>query len=170
MAKKRIKSHAVRVPPVATPSPAPIAEAQPAPARPAPALAAPPATTLLVGDPAPWFTQRAPDNPNFVFDTAAGRYVVLCFYGSAASDAGRRALNAIMAQRALFNDSHACVFGISTDPADEAQGRVQNQLPGVRFFWDFDHKIGDLYGAPRDGGLWVVLDPTLRVLAIAPFA
>src|SRR5262249_3387236 len=38
---------------------------------------------LTPGDPAPWFHQRATSNPNYAFDTAAGRYIVLCFFASA---------------------------------------------------------------------------------------
>ena len=45
---------------------------------------------LEVGDPAPWFHQRSPTNPNYAFDTAAGRYIVLCFFGSAAIRSGVR--------------------------------------------------------------------------------
>ena len=36
------------------------------------------------GDPVPAFAVRASNNAKFHFDTAAGRYLVLCFYGSAA--------------------------------------------------------------------------------------
>jgi hypothetical protein len=39
---------------------------------------------LTAGDPGPWFVQHSSANPTFAFDMAAGRYVVLCFYGSAA--------------------------------------------------------------------------------------
>ena len=38
---------------------------------------------LTVGEPAPWFTARCTANPAYKFDTVAGRYVVLCFFGSA---------------------------------------------------------------------------------------
>jgi hypothetical protein len=36
------------------------------------------------GEPAPWFTSRSDTRERFVFDTVAGRYIVLCFFGSAA--------------------------------------------------------------------------------------
>ena len=38
---------------------------------------------LTVGEPAPWFTARCTVNPTYQFDTVAGRYVVLSFFGSA---------------------------------------------------------------------------------------
>jgi predicted 2-oxoglutarate/Fe(II)-dependent dioxygenase YbiX/peroxiredoxin len=135
---------------------------------------------LAPGDPAPWFHQRSGSNPNYAFDTAAGRYVVLCFFGSAGDDAGKDAIIAAVANRAIFDDERACFFGVSFDPRDEAENRVRDSMPGLRFFWDFDGKIGRLYGAlpkdanPQDGPVpgrrfWLVLDPTLRVAAVFPF-
>ena len=136
---------------------------------------------LGAGDPAPWFHQRSPGNPNYAFDTAAGRYIVLCFFGSAADPCGRAALDAVFANRGHFDDARACFFGVSLDPADEREGRVRDSMPGLRFFWDFDGTVSRLYGAiPRNGQpgergialrqFWIVLDPTLRVLTTIPFA
>src|SRR5829696_824931 len=147
------------------------------------ATAAPAQTyvTLAPGDPAPWFHQRSASNPRYAFDTAAGRAIVLCFYASAADQQGRAALDAILANRRHFDDTRACFFGVSLDPADESEGRVRDSMPGLRFFWDFDGTISRLYDAsPRearrvDGQLsvrrfWMVLDPALRVLGVIPIA
>ncbi len=134
---------------------------------------------LAAGDPAPWFHQRSGSNPNYAFDTAAGRYVVLCFFASAADAQARATLAAIEARRAVFDDVKACFFGVSLDPADAAEARVADSFPGLRFFWDFDAKVSKLYGAApvdADGGKigvrrsWIVLDPTLRVIKVVPFA
>lgn len=129
---------------------------------------------LLPGDPAPWFRARTAANPRYVFDTVAGRHVVLCFYATAGDAAGRAALDAVIAGRARFDDTHASFFGVSFDPADESEGRVAESVPGLRHFFDFDGAVGRLYGAVarRDaaGGphsvrrFWVVLDPSLRVV------
>ena len=135
---------------------------------------------LTPGDPAPWFHQRTAGNPRYAFDTVGGRWVVLCFFGSAADEDARRALAAVARHRALFDDERACFFGVSLDPDDEAKNRVADSYPGVRFFWDFDGTISRAYGAiARDaptGGqrvemrrFWIVLDPLLRVRRIAPF-
>jgi predicted 2-oxoglutarate/Fe(II)-dependent dioxygenase YbiX/peroxiredoxin len=135
---------------------------------------------LAPGDPAPWFHQRSGSNPTYAFDTVAGRWIVLCFFGTAGDDDGRRALAAIYANRALFDDERACFFGISLDPNDEATGRVADSLPGLRHFWDFDGTIARLYGAvakqavPNPKRLemrrfWLVLDPTMRVRRAVPF-
>jgi peroxiredoxin/predicted 2-oxoglutarate/Fe(II)-dependent dioxygenase YbiX len=135
---------------------------------------------ILPGDPAPAFTQRAISNPRYVFSSAAGRYLVLCFLGSAADAHAQAVLAAVKARTDLFDDAHASFFGVSVDPADEAQRRVQDSYPGTRFLWDFDLSVSKLYGAvpidaaPSGQGLrmrrtWVVIDPTLRVLHVEPF-
>lgn len=133
---------------------------------------------LLAGDPAPTFRQRTTSNPDFVFDSVAGRYIVLGLYGSAGNETGRQALGLLQAHRALFDDDKIAFFGVSLDPADE--GRVKDSLPGIRHFWDFDARISRLYGVAALGDgpptpqmqilpRWVVIDPSLRVRAVIPF-
>ncbi|WP_342150278.1 2OG-Fe(II) oxygenase [Methylorubrum sp. SB2] len=135
---------------------------------------------LSPGDPAPWFAQASTGNPRYTFDTAAGRYIVLGFYGSAGSEAGQAALAGIARNRALFDDERVSFFGVSLDPSDRSEGRIRDELPGLRHFLDFDWQVSRLYGAvPREAQagsaveirpFWLVLDPTLRVLARIPFA
>jgi predicted 2-oxoglutarate/Fe(II)-dependent dioxygenase YbiX/peroxiredoxin len=110
----------------------------------------------------------------------AGRYIVLCFYGSAAQPRARAAIDAMLRHRNLFDDQRFCFFGISIDPADETERRVQDSLPGVRFLWDFDTAVSRKYGAlPQEASakgpiayrlLWLIVDPTLHVLAAFPFS
>ncbi|MBS7691844.1 2OG-Fe(II) oxygenase [Pseudomonas lalucatii] len=127
-----------------------------------------------VGQPAPWFTCRSPLRERYVFDTAAGRYIVLCFFGSAAEPLSARVLELLAAERRRFDDDNLCFFGVSVDPEDERQQRVTCRLPGVRFFWDFERAVSTLYGAQQADGQYrrvsYVLDPLLRVLAVLPFA
>ncbi|RAH97319.1 peroxiredoxin [Acuticoccus sediminis] len=135
---------------------------------------------LLPGDPAPGFIQRSVANPRYAFDSAAGRYLVLCFYGSASDAHTDAALQAAYARTDHFDDARACFFGVSVDPRDEAEGRVANRMPGYRHFWDFDLVASRLYGvvpkdaAPGSGPIalarhWFVIDPTMRVIAAVPF-
>ena len=134
---------------------------------------------LTPGDPAPWFRQRSTSNPTYAFDTAAGRHIVLCFFGSAADARAKTALRAVLANRTLFDDRQLCFFGVSIDPADEA--RLRASIPGIRFFWDFDRSVSRTYGAvaidasdgeplPLMRQFWLLLDPVLRVIAVVPFA
>lgn len=137
-----------------------------------------PARVPMAGDPAPAFAQRTPQNPRYNFDSAAGRWLVLGFFGSAADPAAHAALAALAARPDLFNDEHASFFGVSNDPADE--GRLANRIPGYRWFWDFDLTVARAYGAmapdaqPSDRlslkRFWLVIDPTLRVVANIPLA
>lgn len=133
---------------------------------------------LQPGDAAPWFQQASTTNPKYQFDTAAGRYLLMCFFGTARDAAGRAALDAVEAHRELFDDARASFFGISVDPQDRSTGRVRGEMPGIRHFWDFDCRASELYGAvPVEVGdpashfrrFWMVLDPNLRVRAVFPF-
>lgn len=134
---------------------------------------------LLPGDSAPTFRQRSLSNPRYVLDVAAGRYMVLCFFGSAADAAGRAAIAAARARPELFDDQHAAFFGVSFDPSDETETRLEERYPGYRFFLDFDGVAGRLYGAlPEPPGdsvaaesarrLWIILGPSMRVLGVFP--
>ena len=110
-----------------------------------------PYALLLRGDPAPWFTQAATGNPRYAFDTAAGRYLVLCFFASASDPASRAAIEAAEGAKDVFDDAHASFFGVSLDRRDAAEDGLQPRLPGVRHFFDFDGAVSRLYGAiPRD--------------------
>jgi hypothetical protein len=66
---------------------------------------------------------------------------VLCFFGSAGDPASRAVLDQVLAHRDLFDDAQASFFGVSLDPKDEADGRVAESMPGLRYFWDFDGAI-----------------------------
>lgn len=130
--------------------------------------------SLAVGEPAPWFHQRSTSNPNYSFDLAGGYYVVMCFLGSASSSPSKSAVDALLKHRAVFDDRDFCFFGVSLDPSDEAQSRLKQMMPGIRYFWDFDGLVSRSYGSiPLDSQVgeatpyrrfWLVLDPTLRVL------
>lgn len=164
----------------AAPAAAPATIAQPAAPAAAPAQPATGYVQLTPGDPAPWFTQRSTSNPRYVFDTAAGRWLVMCFFGTAGDPVSQAALQAVVANRAIFDDAQASFFGISLDPRDEAENRVAESMPGLRFLWDFDGAVARAYGAvPRDATpakgavamrrFWLVLDPTLRVARVFAF-
>jgi peroxiredoxin/predicted 2-oxoglutarate/Fe(II)-dependent dioxygenase YbiX len=135
--------------------------------------------TLLRGDPAPRFRAATSSVPHFRFDTVAGRYIVLCFFVSGSTPGGDAALQAVALNRNRFDDERMSFFGVTVDPKDRDSGRVEQSLPGVRYFLDFDAAVCKAYGAvPREAALgatvhvrqfWIVLDPTLRVLEIIPF-
>lgn len=132
-------------------------------------------TALLgLGEPAPWFTCRTETRERFVFDTVAGRYLLLSFLGSAADPISAQVLALLAVNRARFDDYNLSLFGVTVDPEDERLRRVVTELPGIRYFWDFDRQISGLYGALQEDGSYrkvtYLLDPMLRVMAVLPFA
>ncbi|MBM3272804.1 redoxin domain-containing protein [Candidatus Kaiserbacteria bacterium] len=137
---------------------------------------------LHFGEPAPWFVAPCTSNPVFHFSSVGGRYVVLCFFQSAARAESRQILRDFLLAQSHFDDYNACFFGVSTDPDDQRLERVREQIPGIRFFWDFDRAVSRLYGAvvdsPVDAGAQsaevvrphtLLLDPLLRVVTTLPF-
>ena len=136
-----------------------------------------PAQPLSVGEPAPWFVCRSPSNPRYNFNTVAGRYVVLCFLGSAKDADSQTVLQALDAQRALFDADHLMLFHVSSDAEDESQNRLGDTARGIRVFWDFDRSVARQFGlcagpaGALDGGLQkmiYVLDRRLCVLTAIP--
>ncbi len=133
------------------------------------------------GDAVPYFTCRASNNPTFSFDTVAGRYIVLTFFGTADDPRNANSLRYIHTDlRHYFDDRNIAFFGITIDQDDEKLSRVSQILPGIRYFWDFDGKISRLYGAITGEDITtalsgyksftLLLDPNLRVLANIPLS
>jgi len=119
-------------------------------------------------------------NPNYAFETAGGRYIVHCFFASTDDDHSRAALAAVRSRQDFFCDTIGSFFGVSCDAGDLNQKRVADSYPGYRYFWDFDGRVSRLYGAlphePAPAGtrvhvrrMWVVLDPTMRVIRVIRF-
>lgn len=124
---------------------------------------------LSLGEPAPWFTAPTPSNPQFVFDTAAGRFVLLAFLPADDPDACGPALKMLAANQRLFDDRKLSAFVVLRDPAMAATAR---DMRGLRWFLDFEGTVSRLYGATtKDGAsqpFWMLLDPALRVIGHRP--
>jgi predicted 2-oxoglutarate/Fe(II)-dependent dioxygenase YbiX/peroxiredoxin len=130
---------------------------------------------LTTGESAPWFTAATPSNPEFAFDTVAGRYVVLLFLPVEPA-LRATALKAVAARQAMFDDMGFTLFVVVRDPQTAAGAK---DIRGLRWILDEDRAVSRLYGAVdeqgRDGAFWLALDPTLRLLkaatvdAAAPF-
>ncbi len=120
---------------------------------------------LVVGEFAPPFVVRAPNNPAFNFSTVAGRYILLAFLPGPGPQR-EAAFAAYQAHSALFDDHKLAAFFVLTDPHSIAQAR--NHATGLRWFLDEDQAVSRLYGAADGDAHWLLLDPFLRVLAQAP--
>lgn len=125
---------------------------------------------LQRGQPAPWFHGAAlSGEQSYAFNAVAGRHVVMLFFGSTRIEGAAEALAIISRDRSLFDDRRACFFGVTTDPADAKAGKIAQQLPGIRFFLDYDRAISTAFGAALDRAYrpqWLVLDRTLRILGV----
>lgn len=130
--------------------------------------------SLLPGDLAPHFKCASSVNPQFTFDTAAGRYIVLSFFGSTTSPAAEKMLNLLIERgNHRFDVTNAIFFGVSIDPNDVQ--RIEHRHPGRIYFFDLDLAISKLYGLvgqpSADGDVTYqtktfVLDQSLRVVAV----
>jgi predicted 2-oxoglutarate/Fe(II)-dependent dioxygenase YbiX len=123
---------------------------------------------LRPGEPTPWFFAPSASNPSFNFASVAGRYILM---GFAPSDpaARERVFSVMQANQDLLRDDNIACFTVLKDPEVFAQARDRN---GVRWFFDPDGTVARLYGAADDAGaerpIWVAIDPSLRILFIAP--
>jgi len=134
-------------------------------------------TTLFVGDPAPWFRQACIGQTHpYSFDMAAGRTVVLCFYGAARDAIGREALEALHALARVVTPESGRLFGVSID-AEDAADTALRPAASLHHFADVDGLVCRTFGvAPGDRDFtlaslrrrWFVLDARLRVIGVFP--
>ena len=135
---------------------------------------------LAPGDRCPTFELRTQSRESFLSDTAAGRYIVICLVVTASDHEGQAAMRAVRSHRHLFDDEFASLFSISIDPTDETAHRIPEYIPGVRAMWDFERTVSRSLGAvpaqdPEGGAklarrIWLVVAPTLHILATIPFS
>lgn len=117
---------------------------------------------LLYGDPAPTFAAEGLTNPRYVFDTAAGRYLLLAFVPS--GPAAEAAVATIQRQRAAFNDLHASAFIVIVGK-DKGRKSREDLVPGLRHLFDPDGAVAARYDA-GEAERWFLIDPALQVMAV----
>ncbi|WP_293677151.1 2OG-Fe(II) oxygenase [uncultured Phenylobacterium sp.] len=115
--------------------------------------------SLPIGQPVPWFKAATPSNPEFVFDSAAGRYVLMLFLPPE-QEARMAALQAMADHQHMFDDVRASAFVMFRD---RDMGKGLKDLRGLRWMYD-SGRIVERFGPEPH---WLLLDPTLRVLATA---
>lgn len=124
------------------------------------------------GEPLPWFkVPSLQGNPNFVFDTVAGRPLLMLLLGTASDPNVAEALAFVERNRDYFDDIKASFFGISVDSTDVSAVRISPAIPGIRYFLDFERNVSRLLGAIIDDGghlryrpHWLVVDRQLRLV------
>jgi hypothetical protein len=98
------------------------------------------------------------------FDSFPGRAIALAFLGSAGDPGTDAALRAFVAHRRLVEGGKAAFFAVVSEPGSTARSALERRFPSVRFLWDGE-SLASAFGAAR---AWVVLDPMLRVVDVAP--
>lgn len=123
----------------------------------------------MLGVPAPWFEAESLENPRYNFSSLGGRFVLLAFLPQ---DEARRsaAVRLLDGFGDLHQDRRMVAFAVSREPLNPRRGRESRRL---RWFFDPDGAISRLYGALDAAGgerpHWVLIDPSLRVLAYGGF-
>jgi predicted 2-oxoglutarate/Fe(II)-dependent dioxygenase YbiX/peroxiredoxin len=127
------------------------------------------------GDRIPAFKTPSRANPRFTFDSVAGRWLVLGCLGSLSAPQVSAALRILTAETRLFDDQHASLFLMSSDPQDATAGPVPDRVPGLRVLLDPDLTVSTLLGATDAPAhpdsyrpFWIVMDPGLTIRAIFP--
>ncbi len=98
------------------------------------------------------------------FDSFPGRTIALAFLGSADDPGTDAALQTFAAHRRLAEDGKAAFFAVASEPDPAARSALETRFPSVRFLWDGE-SLATAFGVAR---AWVVLDPMLRVVEVAP--
>lgn len=121
---------------------------------------------LAFGDPGPVFIAPTPSNPRYAFDTAAGRYLLLCFLPEGDAAFAQEVDRFVAAHRQIFDDHNLAFFGVERD-GGVFERRIDS-IPGVRWFLDQDGEVSRacemIEGEGRRSG-WVLIDPGFRVMA-----
>lgn len=125
--------------------------------------------TLQIGAPAPWFVAETRSTPQFHFSAAGGRFVLLALIPDA-GPAQSEAIVALLRARPHFDDQQISAFAVVGDR--DLFDRTGDQMPGLRWMLDPLGEIAAMYGALDEQGArlgrWVLIDPMLRALRIAP--
>src|SRR5262249_12264045 len=105
---------------------------------------------LTPGDPAPIFVAKGGKGA-FRLATAGGRYLVLCFFGSAGDPAMEAMLRALLQRADVFDGERAGFVAIGCDRGDQQAGRIEAVLPGFEVVWDFNRDVATMFGIVDEG-------------------
>ena len=85
-------------------------------------MSARPSSRLLSkGQPAPWFRANAlSGSPTYAFDTAAGRPILMLFFGSARQQQAAEAIRLVDGKPSFVRRRRRLLLGWTVDPSDEA--------------------------------------------------
>ena len=128
---------------------------------------------IVYGSSAPMFAARTLERDRFVFSSMGGGYVLMAFMPrQQAAEAMALVRQVIDPLKPYLNDQFVSFFGVIQDPS--VADILRSEAPGIRWFLDFDGEVSRLYGAVDEAGVerpqWILLDPALRALVVAPLS
>lgn len=100
------------------------------------------------------------------FDPFPGRTIALAFLRSIADPAAEAALTALDAKRRLVDEGKAAFFAVVSESGSAPELALQARFPSIRFLWDGD-EMARAFGVDQ---AYVLLDPMLRVIDVAPLS
>jgi predicted 2-oxoglutarate/Fe(II)-dependent dioxygenase YbiX len=100
------------------------------------------------------------------FDPFPGRAIALAFLGSATDPAAEAALESLSANRDLVEEGKAAFFAVARESGSGPEVALKARFPSIVFLWDGE-EMARAFGADP---CWVILDPMLRVVDVAPLA
>jgi len=117
-----------------------------------------------VGDLAPDFSAVSRVNPRFHFSAVAGRYVLLAIMPR---DPARReaAVAAAASLAPQFEGRRLAAFYVAREAENDS---LTDNPPGHRWFFDPGDAIAPLFHLDEGEGVWLLLDPAMRLMARAP--
>jgi predicted 2-oxoglutarate/Fe(II)-dependent dioxygenase YbiX len=98
------------------------------------------------------------------FDPFPGRTMALAFVGSVADPTAQSALAALSAKRRLVDEAKAAFFVVAPESGLGPEIATEARFPSIVFLWGGE-EMARAFGADRS---WVILDPMLRVVDVAP--
>jgi hypothetical protein len=127
---------------------------------------------LLPGSIAPYFRTPATCNPNYAFDTVAGRPVILVFLTDPGDPRSQGLIALACKMRGRFDDVFASLFYVVKGPAELAWFGLADDYPGVRCLFDPERHVARAFALPASSGelsspAVVALDRHLRVILTA---
>jgi predicted 2-oxoglutarate/Fe(II)-dependent dioxygenase YbiX len=98
------------------------------------------------------------------FDPFPGRYIALAFLSSIGDPTAQSALTVLSAKRRLVDDGKAAFFAVVSESGLASEIALQAQFPSIVFLMD-GGEMARAFGVDRS---FVILDPALRVIDVAP--
>jgi predicted 2-oxoglutarate/Fe(II)-dependent dioxygenase YbiX/peroxiredoxin len=123
---------------------------------------------ITLGDPVPWFTAPLITGGSFVLHVHAGRWIVLCFFGSPNNPRVNEELAGLLHEASLFDEDRLIVRAVFTTPPDDVAKYPEIGTKALSFVADYDGAISRSFGA-LDMPRTIVLDPMLRAVADIPW-